>query len=103
MPYLCSMKALAFIAACLLMVSCGQQQKTEGESKKIEGQKPPMAKGGDKLVIDMSILASKTDPVCEMDVSSGVADTATYKGKVYGFCGTGCKEEFVKKPADFIK
>jgi YHS domain-containing protein len=97
------MKALAFITACLLMVSCGQQNKAEGENKKIEGQKPPMAKGGDKLAIDMSILASKIDPVCEMDISSGVADTATYKDKVYGFCGTGCKEEFVKKPADFIK
>ncbi|UPT67809.1 MAG: YHS domain-containing protein [Sphingobacteriales bacterium JAD_PAG50586_3] len=98
------MKALAFIAACLLMVSCGQQQnKAEGETTKIEGQKPPMAKEGDKLAIDVSILASKIDPVCEMDVSKGVADTANYKGKVYGFCGTGCKEEFVKKPTDFIK
>jgi YHS domain-containing protein len=38
-----------------------------------------------------------------MDVTSGVADTASYKGKLYGFCGTGCKEEFVKKPTDFIK
>jgi YHS domain-containing protein len=34
------------------------------------------------------------DFVCGMNVTAGVADTANYKGKVYGFCSTGCKVEF---------
>ena len=98
------MKALAFIAACFIIVSCGQKTEPKaGENQKIEGQKPPMPKEDGKLNVDIATLASKIDPVCEMDISSGVADTASYKGKLYGFCGTGCKEEFVKKPTDFIK
>jgi YHS domain-containing protein len=97
------MKALAFIAACFMIISCGQKGEPKTENTKIEGQKPPMAKDDGNLKMDASLLASKTDPVCEMDISSGFADTATYKGKLYGFCGTGCKEEFVKKPTEYIK
>lgn len=85
----------------LALISCGQKA-TEGKNTKVEGAKPPVEKVADGK-IDVAILASKIDPVCEMDVSAGVADTATYQGKVYGFCGTGCKEEFVKKPTDYIK
>lgn len=42
--------------------------------------------------------ASKYDPVCGMPLSAGIEDTAHYKHKIYGFCATGCKEEFVKDP-----
>ena len=31
-----------------------------------------------------------------------VADTLTYQGKLYGFCGTGCKEEFIKNPGQYL-
>ncbi len=95
------MKAFATILFSLALISCGQKA-TEGENTKIEGAKPPVEKTTDGK-IDVAILASKTDPVCDMDVSSGPADTATYKGKVYGFCGTGCKEEFVKNPEEALK
>jgi len=30
-----------------------------------------------------------------------IGDTAVYEGKVYGFCGTGCKDEFVKSPTQY--
>lgn len=95
------MKTFATILFSLALISCGQKTK-EGENTKIEGAKPPMEKTADSK-IDVAILASKIDPVCDMDVSGGVADTATYKGKVYGFCGTGCKEEFVKNPEEALK
>ena len=42
------------------------------------------------------------DLVCGMTLTAGIGDTAHYNGKVYGFCSTGCKEKFVKKPDDYI-
>ena len=43
------------------------------------------------------IFASKRDTVCGMPLSAGVADTLHVNGKIYGFCATECKEEFVKQ------
>ena len=42
------------------------------------------------------------DFVCGMPVSAGVADTAHYNGKVYGFCAIGCKDEFKKNPSAYV-
>jgi putative intracellular protease/amidase/YHS domain-containing protein len=42
------------------------------------------------------------DFVCGMPVKAGIADTANYKGKVYGFCSTGCKDEFKKNPSAYV-
>lgn len=42
--------------------------------------------------------ASKKDLSCGMPVSAGVADTVTYKGKLYGFCSAECKKDFLKDP-----
>ncbi len=42
--------------------------------------------------------ASSKDLNCGMPLSSGIGDTAHYKGKIYGFCSKECKEEFLKDP-----
>jgi len=41
---------------------------------------------------------NKRDFICGMPVTAGIADTAHYKGKVYGFCASECKSEFLKSP-----
>lgn len=41
---------------------------------------------------------NKRDFICGMPVTAGIADTAHYKGKVYGFCASECKNEFLKSP-----
>jgi len=48
------------------------------------------------------VFDSKKDFVCGMPISAGVSDTAHYKEKVYGFCSSECKAEFVKNPSSFI-
>lgn len=41
------------------------------------------------------LLASDIDPVCNMSVRDGYADTTLYEGKIYGFCSRMCKESFI--------
>ncbi len=48
-------------------------------------------------VIDPARLVSLTDPVCKMDIREHFADTTLVNGKLYGFCSTYCKKEFLKK------
>ena len=45
---------------------------------------------------------NKKDFICGMPLTAGVADTANYKGKVYGFCSVGCKDEFKKNPITYL-
>lgn len=48
-------------------------------------------------------LASTTDPVCKMSLSSGIADTAAYAGKHYGFCSKMCKDRFKQRPTAYVR
>src|SRR5579872_5985866 len=41
---------------------------------------------------------NKKDLSCGMPLTAGVEDTVHYKGKLYGFCSSECKEEFLKNP-----
>jgi YHS domain-containing protein len=51
---------------------------------------------------DIALVNNKKDPSCGMPVTAGIADTAHFKGKVLGFCGTGCKDDFLKNPDAMI-
>lgn len=43
------------------------------------------------------------DPICEMSTAEHLYDTVQYKNKVYGFCSSGCKEEFKKSPEKYVQ
>lgn len=45
--------------------------------------------------------AYNRDPSCGMPLKSGLEDTTTYKGKLYGFCSKECKDAFLKDPAGY--
>jgi len=51
----------------------------------------------DSLEVD-----NKKDPSCGMPTKGHVADTTTYQGKLYGFCSSECKAEFLKNPAAHV-
>ena len=68
-------------------------------------QKAAAPKAEDKMAesksikIKLSDLATPKDLNCEMKLEEGaIADTATYQGKIYGFCSSECKAEFLKNP-----
>ena len=45
----------------------------------------------------------ETDPVCQMLVDPDTADCKTeYKGREYYFCSSGCKDQFVRNPKDYL-
>ena len=48
------------------------------------------------------MVANKRDFICGMPVTAGIADTAHYNGKVYGFCASECKAEFLENPQAHI-
>lgn len=43
------------------------------------------------------------DPICGMKTAQFLKDTLTYNKKLYGFCGTHCKEAFKKEPKKYVK
>jgi len=53
--------------------------------------------------IKISELATSKDLNCDMTLQEGaIADTASYQGKIYGFCSSECKAEFLKDPETHI-
>jgi len=43
------------------------------------------------------------DPVCHMKTAEYLKDTVKYKQTTYGFCSSGCKEEFKKNPEHYVR
>lgn len=48
------------------------------------------------------VWATDLDLICQMRVERTTPDTAHYKGKIYGFCCTGCKVSFQEDPAYWL-
>lgn len=89
------MKKLTLIATIVLFVSCKNEEahKVKEDTVVMEEPENPL----NKLKY-----ANKVDYYCKMDIKLGVSDTITYKGKLYGFCSSVCKDGFMKKPDDYL-
>ena len=48
-------------------------------------------------------VVNEEDPICGMKTAQFLKDTLMYNKKLYGFCGTHCKEAFKKEPKKYIK
>jgi len=59
--------------------------------------------GGKGINVSPDKLSVKLDPVCQMSMDQHpITDTMTYKGQLYGFCSSGCKEAFGADPESFL-
>ena len=73
-----------------MVIGCGGSQQHSGGS-------------GSGINVTPDQLSTTIDPVCKMSLEShAIADTATYKGKLYGFCNTGCKKAFLEDPTEYL-
>ncbi|MFN3402630.1 MAG: YHS domain-containing protein [Cytophagaceae bacterium] len=87
------MKNLSILfSAAVILFSCGGNNNQTAEQEM----------GGSNISYNSEIFASDIDPVCNMSIKNGAADTATVNGKLYGFCNTGCKEEFLKNTEKYL-
>ena len=89
------MKKVMFYALTALGITLGACNP-KAAAPKVEDK---MATESKPLNIKLSDLATPKDLNCEMKLEEGaIADTATYQGKIYGFCSSECKAEFLKNP-----
>ena len=88
---------LSLIAVCF--ISCSNQQPQQKASPAMESSEAAQ----EGIKIEMASLASSEDLVCGMSLNEGIGDTASYNEKLYGFCSSGCKEDFLKEPGKYIK
>lgn len=86
------------LSMVVLIFSCNQKQ-TKSSASDVPSVKE-VAK--EENIFKQMKFDNKKDFICEMPVTAGVSDTAQYKGKVYGFCATECKEEFLKNPEQYL-
>lgn len=101
------------IVALFMLASCGgssskdkttnqqAQPAQTGEQTMQEEMKKPA--GTPKINIKKEDLANQQDPVCGMPAFKFLKDTAVVNGKIYGFCGSGCKDEFAKNTKQYVK
>ncbi|WP_353087601.1 YHS domain-containing protein [Flavobacterium sp.] len=93
------MKKITFFVIGLLYFGC---QKSEPKSHGFTIKDNPSLIDP-KNPLNKLTYTNKIDFYCKMDITKfGVADTATYKGKLYGFCAPLCKEEFIKNPELYL-
>lgn len=81
---------LIFCFNCL--IGCQNKEKTEIKSESEVENRHTL-----NLTVDM--LTTEKDLSCGMTLTNvTIADTAIYKGRLYGFCCEHCKAEFKKNP-----
>jgi YHS domain-containing protein len=91
--------ALFLLAFTALAAACNTKSG-EPEQKPVPNEVTATDKS---MSISPDLLAMKKDPVCDMPLSGGIQDTATYNSKLYGFCNEGCKKAFLEDPKEYIK
>ena len=88
---------LVVIAAVFaLMVGCSREKKAESQVK----TEQHVAK---KLNVTVDMLTTDKDLSCGVTLTNEtIADTAIYKGQLYGFCSEDCKAKFKANPDSLI-
>ena len=91
------MKLAISLSICIFLFSCNQVANTPNPDLSAPPVQP-------SIILAIDSLGSSIDPVCEMELNAdGIADTIEWKGKIYGFCATECKTEFIKSPEAYLK
>ena len=91
------MKRTILVLSVISFLTCCKNKKPEATAK------PAMDTTAIPKKDFSHIKFSNTkDPVCEMKLKFGIADSTLYKGKPIAFCSDGCKTEFLKNPKGYV-
>ena len=90
------MKKILSIIIIAAAFGCNQPSTGKTE-KKTEAMTPAKNESVNSDLAKLEFASTK-DLSCGMPISAGLSDTASYKGKLYGFCSAACKEDFLKDP-----
>lgn len=93
-------KIMVLLVPVIGIMSCAQKGADKKETPAVVKEVSSMDKPAENL--KGLQFASQKDLSCGMPISAGVADTAHYKGKLYGFCAKECKEAFLKDPEQYL-
>ena len=89
-------KNLLYLLSCVILTTgCNRQTKSTTTETLAAPHK-------ETETIKNVRVDNTNDLVCGMPLTAGIGDTAHYNGKVYGFCSRGCKDKFVKSPAEYL-
>jgi YHS domain-containing protein len=92
------MKIILYLLAVMAVAGCGRK---EADGIKMKTRTEAGAEPENPL--NKLSYANKIDFYCKMDLKYGVSDTVTYKENLYGFCSPVCKQEFLKKPDEYLE
>ncbi|HAK11019.1 MAG TPA: hypothetical protein DIW54_11520 [Chitinophagaceae bacterium] len=94
-------KLLVLASTCLLILSgcAGEEKPTSAETMSPATTDSAAA---ETARFTPAMVYNKKDPSCGMPVTAGISDTAHYKGKVYGFCAEGCKQDFLAHADEMV-
>lgn len=84
------MRVIPIVLGCLLAQACMQHKEPEHRVSPVLLQESKK-----KIEINLSTFSSTIDPVCEMDLKYALEDTLSINGKLYGFCSSGCKQQYL--------
>lgn len=90
------MKKFLIIAVSGFVFFACQQNKSTHQNPAATQTPTPAATAG-------LVWAGDSDLVCGMHIDQSVEDTVHYQGKIYGFCSSNCKADFVKDPTQYVK
>lgn len=97
------MKKILVVFSLAALLSCNKEEKKRHPHDHPHSMESENMYKDPNNPLNKLTYASKLDFTCNMDVSKyGVSDTVTYKGKLYGFCSTVCKDGFMKKPDEYL-
>ncbi len=83
------------IIVVAVMAACNTHNNAKADEK-ADAPKPA-------ITVKVADLATNMDNVCGMKLEDGhIGDTTTYQGKIYGFCSSECKAEFLKDPQSHL-
>jgi YHS domain-containing protein len=91
-------KILSVMALCITLASCSNKEEHVTSMESVTQMPPDMHNESKYIKIDTGLLAVTIDVSCGMTIKNKTADTMSYNGRLYGFCGKGCKDDFAKDP-----